>query len=100
MAGYIAHAFVNGTVEVGGRTLEIEHGYGIHERTIMAGTVPLRINYMTGRGSNWIHGFGEQLSWYMLDADSSSTATFMVNVDSKMLIFQGRRNTWAKEVDY
>jgi hypothetical protein len=62
MAGYIVHAFVNGTVEVGGRTLEIEHGYGVHERIIMAGTIPPRTYYMTSRGSNWIHGFGEQLS--------------------------------------
>jgi len=52
MAGYIVHAFVNGTVEVGGRTLEIEHGYGVHKRIIMASTVPPQIDYMTGHGSN------------------------------------------------
>jgi hypothetical protein len=36
----------------------------------------------------------------MLNADSSPAATFMVNVDGKTPVFQGRRNTWAEEVDY
>lgn len=60
VAGYVLHARVSGTVHVHGKTLEIENGYAIHERIIMGGHIPRRMNYMMNRGENWVHGFGEE----------------------------------------
>ncbi|OCK73471.1 hypothetical protein K432DRAFT_447816 [Lepidopterella palustris CBS 459.81] len=99
IAGYIVHCFVNGTIETGGRTLEIEHGHGIHERIIMYGKVPPRIDYMTGRGSNWIHGFGKEFSWYILNADGSRDATCMVNIDGKTYGVRGE-NARVEEIGF
>jgi hypothetical protein len=55
-AGYIVHACVTGTVEHDGKILKIAEGHGLHVRIIHAGLVPQRIDFMLGRGLNWIHG--------------------------------------------
>jgi hypothetical protein len=83
IAGYIVHAFVTGTIKFAGKTLEIAEGHGIHERIIMYGTIPPRIDYMGGRGSNWTHGWGKEFSWYILNKDLSQSTTMMVNIDGQ-----------------
>jgi hypothetical protein len=56
IAGYIVHGRVNGTIEVKGQTLKIVNGHGVHERLIIGGTIPPRIDYNLGGGSQWTHG--------------------------------------------
>ncbi|GAB7356272.1 hypothetical protein MBLNU459_g7081t1 [Dothideomycetes sp. NU459] len=98
VAGYVLHARVSGTIEVRGQTLEIDNGHGIHERIIMSGHIPRRIDYMGARGENWVHGFGEEFSWYGLTADANPAATFMVNIDGELAVVKGADKAWVEEI--
>ncbi|KAG9605842.1 hypothetical protein KCU77_g577, partial [Aureobasidium melanogenum] len=99
VAGYIFHGRVNGTIQVHGKTLEIEEGHAIHERIFMGGHVPRRMDYMMKRGENWVHGFGEEFSWYGLTADVGPASTFMVNIDGGLAVVKGADKAWVEEVD-
>jgi hypothetical protein len=79
-AGYIVHARVTGTVEHDGKILKIAEGHGLHERIIHAGLVPQRIDFMLGRGLNWIHGWGEEFTWYVISGEIGPSSSAMVNI--------------------
>ncbi|KAF2496906.1 hypothetical protein BU16DRAFT_580922 [Lophium mytilinum] len=93
IAGYIVHAYVTGTIEYAGKKLEIAEGHGIHERIIMYGVIPPRIDYMGGRGSHWMHGWGKGFSWYILNKAQSQSATMMINLDNKTYGVHGEAAT-------
>lgn len=97
VAGYIFHARVDGTINVHGKILEVENGHAIHERIIMGGHIPRRMDYMMQRGENWVHGFGEEFSWYGLTADVGPAATFMVNIDGELAVVKGADKAWVEE---
>lgn len=78
-AGYVVHCRASGTIEVHGRVLKFSDGHAIHERIIQSGFIPDRLDYMAGRGLNWMHGFGEELSWYII-AGESKRAGGMINI--------------------
>ncbi|KAI9743704.1 MAG: hypothetical protein M1818_003020 [Claussenomyces sp. TS43310] len=84
LAGYVVHARVKGTISIkGGSTLNISNGHGTQERIILAKNIPPRLDYMKGGGQNWLHGWGDKLSWYILTGDIGSHSTFMLNVGDK-----------------
>jgi hypothetical protein len=89
-AGFIIHCHTKGTVTVHGKKYTISNGHGVHERIIMAGLVPDRLGSMAGRGSNWLHGWGDKLSFYVLTRDVSQSTTFMINVGNKTLASVGK----------
>jgi hypothetical protein len=89
IAGFIVHCFATGTVTVKGTTYTISNGHGVHERIFMGGLVPDRLGSMAGRGSNWLHGWGKELSFYVLTRDVSGASTFMLNVDGQTIASVG-----------
>jgi hypothetical protein len=89
IAGYIVHGRVNGVIEVEGKTLKIVEGHGIHERLILGGTIPPRIDYNLGGGSQWAHGWGDEFSWYTLTGAQRPSATAMVLIDGEPAVAQG-----------
>lgn len=89
VAGGNIHLRVNGTIKANGKTYTITNGHGVHERILMAGFVPERINYMGKGGSPWIHGWGEQLSFFTISRDTGHNAQLSVNVDGETLAVQG-----------
>jgi len=97
-AGYIVHGTATGTIEVQGKTLTIAEGWGVHERIFMAGIVSPRVDYKAGRGSHWMHGWGKEFSWYLLNGDIGSSVTAMVNIDGELATVKGRENGWVEEV--
>lgn len=100
-AGYIMHARVTGTVEVDGKVLNISRGHGIHERILHTGIVPERIDYMLGRGLNWLHGWGEEFTWYVMAGDIGRMSTAMINIDGEELsTVNGADNAWIEEVGH
>lgn len=96
-AGYIVHCHVKGTVTTQEKSLTISNGHGVHERIIMAGRVPSRLHYMAGRGSCWLHGFGKELSFYILTRSLTHSATFMINVDGETVVSE---HAWLEEADF
>lgn len=89
IAGFIVHCNAKGTVTVHQKTYTISHGHGVHERILMGGLVPDRLGSMAGRGSNWLHGWGKNLSFYILSRDISQSSTFMLNIDGETLASVG-----------
>jgi len=79
IAGYIVHGRVSGTIEVKGKTLKVNNGFGVYERIIIGGKIPPRIDYNLG-GSQWTHGWGEEFSWYTLTGAQRPSSTAMVIV--------------------
>jgi len=100
MAGYVLHGRASGTIEVDGKVLKMVNAHGVHERIFMSNTVPRRVDYMGGRGEQWVHGFGEEFSWYMLTADVSGSSTAMVNIDGKLHTVTGKKDAWTHEIGY
>jgi len=99
-AGGIVHLRVNGTVTAKGKTFTITDGHAIHERILMAGVVPPRLDYMGGRGSPWINSWGEQLSFFILTEDTSTNSMFMITIDDESFVIQGNEYAWTEELDH
>ncbi|KAK4938697.1 hypothetical protein LTR10_020880 [Elasticomyces elasticus] len=97
IAGGNGHVRVNGTIKANGKTYTITNGHGMQERIVMAGFIPERINYMGKGGSPWMHGWGEQLSFFTISRDTGHNAQFSVNVDGETLAVMGAGWAITKE---
>jgi len=53
---FIIHLHATGTITHKGKIYKIRKAGAIHERICMAGHVPARMQYMSGRGMNWQKG--------------------------------------------
>jgi hypothetical protein len=85
IAGGNLHVRVNGTIKANNKTYTIRNGHGVHERIIMAGNVPERINYMGKGGAPWMHSFGERLSFFTIFRDFSGTGQFSLTLDNELV---------------
>ena len=99
-AGYLVHAKVTGTIEVNGQTLTLEKAYGVHERILMGGNVPERIQFMMGRGLNWVHGWSDGFSWYVMAGDIGPNGKGYLKIDSELFVVQGVTNVWVEEISH
>jgi hypothetical protein len=99
IAGYQVHGSAVGEIEVDGKLLEIE-GYFVHERILMTGKLHSRIANKAGRGSNWMHSWGEEFSWYLLNSDIGSHAVGMVTFGDRQLVVSGSENASIEELDH
>lgn len=99
LAGGNNHLRVNGTIKANGKTYTITNGHGVHERIIMAGFVPERINYMGKAGSPWIHGWGEKLSFFTISRATGHNAQTSINVDGETIAVEGAGWVSTKEVE-
>lgn len=97
LAGYVVHATATGTITVRGKEMKIAEGYAVNERIIQSGRVPPRMVYMSGRGVTWLHSWGKQMSFYMMNADLGPSSTFMLNIDGKTLVANDAKNAWNEE---
>ncbi|OCK75644.1 hypothetical protein K432DRAFT_429279 [Lepidopterella palustris CBS 459.81] len=93
-AGGIIHLRANGTVTdtTKNKTYAFTDGHAVHERIIMAGVVPARLNYMGGRGSPWINSWGPNFSFWTLDFDTGNdtfSSQLMVSIDNTTLLAVG-----------
>lgn len=95
-AGYVAHCRASGTIEVHGRTLKFTNGHAIHERIIQSGFIPDRLDYMAGRGLNWMHGFSENMSWYLIAGDGKR-AGGMINIGGQQLSMPDHKSATVDE---
>ena len=100
MAGYVLHGRASGTIEVHGKTLKLVDAHGVHERIFISKVMPIRVEYMGGRGEQWVHGFGDEFSWYMLTADVSGSSTAMVNIDGELAVVTGKAKAWTDEIGF
>lgn len=100
LAGYVVHGKFNGTIEHGGRTYEMLESHGIHERIFISKVMPIRVEYMGGRGEQWVHGWSDDFSWYMLTADVSDSSTAMVNIDGELAVVTGKDKAWTNAVGF
>ncbi|KAJ5924921.1 hypothetical protein N7454_007560 [Penicillium verhagenii] len=99
IAGFVVHCRATGTVTVRDKVYTISDGHGVHERILMGGRVPDRLSSMAGRGSNWVHGWGNHFSFYTLTRDVSQSSTFMLNIDGETLASVGE-NVSIRETEH
>ena len=83
-AGYVAHCGASGAVEVHGRTLKFTNGHAIHETIIQSRFLLDRLDYLAGRGLNWMHGFSKTVSSILI-AGEGKRAGGMVNIGGRQL---------------
>lgn len=100
LAGYVLHGRASGTIEHDGNVLELVEAHGIHERIFISKVMPIRVEYMGGRGEQWVHGWGEEFSWYMLTADVSDSSTAMVNIDGELAVVTGKDKAWTNAIGH
>lgn len=101
-AGYVVHCRASGTIKVHGKTLKFTNGHAIKERIIQSGFIPDRLAYMSGRGLNWMHGFGDTITWYIIGGEGKRHGGF-INVDGDQMALEsasaGRVEELAHWVD-
>ncbi|KAI9743689.1 MAG: hypothetical protein M1818_003005 [Claussenomyces sp. TS43310] len=96
-AGGIIHLDVTGSIVVGNDTLTIDTAYAVHERIIQAGSVPSRLASASGDGSNWLHGWGKELSYFAFTAAQGPYAIGMLNADNRTTVTSGATNVTIAE---
>ncbi|WP_404478042.1 hypothetical protein [Novosphingobium sp. BL-52-GroH] len=99
-AGYQAHMNAEGLIEFQGRVLKVK-GYAVHERIILSfPTLPPRLAKNRGAGSNWMHSFGDEFSFYILNAAEGGHATGMINMKGgEQYLAAGMENIVVEPID-
>jgi len=99
-AGYQAHMAIEGEIEAKGKVYKIT-GYAVHERIYIAfPTIPPRLEKNRGGGSNWLHCFGPEFSFYILNASVGGHATAMVQAGGKQYLAGGDANIRTTPTEY
>ncbi|KAL6231978.1 hypothetical protein BDW75DRAFT_243406 [Aspergillus navahoensis] len=83
VAGGIVHVYATGTINGNGTHLTIDQAQGVHEHLVQAYDVPKRVDAGVGRGSLWLHGWGDKFSWWTFTADIGPFGIAMVNVGNE-----------------
>lgn len=100
VAGGIVHVFASGTINANGTALTIDKAQGVHERIIMAHNVPPRLEGGIGRGSLWLHGWGEKFSWFTFTSDQGPFAVGMINIGNETHVAGGSLNVTIEARDH
>lgn len=99
-AGYQAHMDAEGEIVVDGRVLKVK-GYAVHERILLSfPTLPPRLKKNRGAGSNWMHSWGPEFSFYVLNAVEGGHATGMVMLGDKLFPTSGLDKIKVTELDH
>jgi hypothetical protein len=99
IAGGINHLYTSGTINYNGTALTIGQAQGVHERIIQAYNVPPRLDTGVGRGSFWLHGWGEQFSWFTFTSDQGY-AVGMLNIGNESHATSGPLNVTIEARDH
>ncbi|KAE8331430.1 hypothetical protein BDV39DRAFT_201081 [Aspergillus sergii] len=97
IAGGINHVYASGTINDNGTALVIDQAQGVHERIIQAKDVPSRLDIGLGRGSLWLHGWGEKFSWFTFTSDEGPYAVGMLNIGNGTHVTSGSLNVTIEE---
>ncbi|KAL3474484.1 hypothetical protein BJX99DRAFT_260416 [Aspergillus californicus] len=100
VAGGIVHVSASGTITANGTELEIDQAQGVHERILMASNVPPRLEVGLGRGSFWLHGWGERFSWFTFTSEQGPYAVGMVNIGNETHVSGGNLNVTIEARDH
>lgn len=100
VAGGINHVYASGTIRANGTALTIDKAQGVHERIIQAYNVPPRLDVGTGRGSLWLHGWGDKFSWFTFTSDEGPFAVGMLNIGNDTHVTSGGLNVTIEARDH